>query len=937
MTARGESEFPYYVGIHSLADLATKEDRVCVLNILGGESRTVTPTSHEFSGGNIVCGTMPGRSGSVMQTKIGDIPVYNNVLEALEAGHNFNVAVVYVPPSGVKDSVIEAVRVNPSLKKIIILTEKVKVKHARMIRQYCQWRGVDVFGANCLGIGDAHNKIRLGGALGGTAPEESLIPGSVAIYSNSGNFTTTMATYLLTAGWGTTVSISSGKDLYIHYSAPEFTHAMHNDDRTKAMVMYIEPGGYYEKDLEFEKPVVACIVGRWKAKLTRACGHAGAVAGSGDNAEAKEGWFLEKFGVKAIFTPDSPTCSAKGAVVTNISHVPAAMTAVMMMNGMKPDFDPIGDLTPKCWFRNDQGLELPEAMQTPVVEAIAPYNEQIEELSKLVGTIFPRQNMKDCSGASRMDAKSQVTQIHGVSVLDASTRSLEENLVQSLVREYPDANGAAMANVALNAFVNQSGTIGLAAADAAREAGSSPNACLASAIALLGPKEAESSKEVVNSLIDLFGRAKLADAADIHFDYSAQVEQALASEVIAEPAQEGDSADADKSVEADEESEEKLKIRGILVSEKSGKRGKMMLAALEARGVKSVFIDFLKAVAERTGGGLRDVQVLGAITCHLAWRAFMRRRLSVNTLLNMPWHFRIFSTLVGVAVPADSQDKKSFRGEDNGIITNDWSFTETAFAALLGRRPSEEERFAFSVLQGLLITNGPGTISAQGAKGAVSADGPEVPERIQINKGYLGFLSHTGFAHGGNGFEAIAFLMERFKDVDLTNPGDKNHGLDLKAMATAYAKEYKVYKVQAKAAGNLGYAKIPCINHPVFKDKPVNFDPREVFVDELFKGRGEYNIFQDFYHNMVQSLKETKVSKNVYCVNVDAVIAVILLKMLWQPYKSGEISGDSLEKAAFTTFLFGRMIGSAAEIDDHTNRGRNMDTRTKASACSFAG
>lgn len=927
-TAQGEKEFPYFVGIKSLAELATKDDKVCVLNILGGESTTVTPTSHEFSGGNIVCGTMPGRSGSVMKTKIGNIPVYNNVLEALEAGHEFNVAVVYVPPSGVKDSVIEAVRVNPKLKKVIILTEKVKVKHARMIRQYCQWRGVDVFGANCLGIGDAHNKVRLGGALGGDAPEESLVPGSVAIFSNSGNFTTTMATYLLTAGWGTTVSISSGKDLYIHYSAPEFTHAMHNDDRTKATVMYIEPGGYYERDLEFKKPVVACIVGRWKAKLTRACGHAGAVAGSGDNAEAKEGWFLDKFGVKAIFTPDSPTCSAKGAVVTNISHIPAALTAVMMMNGIKPDFPPRGNLAPKCWFNNNQGLDLPDELRPPIVEALAPYNLQIEALKKQVGTVFPRQTLKDCSGASRMDSKTQVTQIHGTSVLDASTKSLEENLVQSLVREYPDANGAAMANVALNAFVNQTGNVGLAAADAAREAGSSPNACLATAVAVLGPKEVQASKDVVKSLIDLFGLSGLDDANKVDFDYSAILEQAVAAEIVQESLAEGGTESADKSAP---------KVRGVLVSEKSGKRGKMMLAALEARGVKSVFIDFLKTLAERTNGGLRDAQVLGAITCHLAWKAFMRRRLSVNTLLNMPWHFRIFSTLVGSAVPTDGQDKKSFRGEDNGVILNEWSFTETAFAALLGRRPSEEEKFAFGVLQGLLITNGPGTISAQGAKGAVSADGPEVPERIQVNKGYLGFLSHTGFAHGGNGFEAIAFLMERFADSKLADPGDKNHKLDLKAMAKEYALIYKDYKVKAKAAGDLGYAKIPCINHPVFKNQPVNYDPREVFVDKLFKKRGEYNIFQEYYHNIVKALKETGVSKNVYCVNVDAVIAVILLKMLWQPYKDGEISGDALEKAAFTTFLFGRMIGSAAEIDDHTNRGKNMDTRSQASACSFAG
>ncbi|MBF0162621.1 MAG: CoA-binding protein [Magnetococcales bacterium] len=907
MHARGEGAFPYYVGIRSLADIATKADRVCVLNIMGGESTTVTPVSHAYSGGNIVCGTMPGRSGSVMKTAAGDIPVYNNVLEALRAGHKFNVAVVYVPPSGVKDAVIEAVRVNPDLRKVIILTEKVKVKHARIIRQYCQWRGVDVFGANCLGVADAHNHVRLGGALGGSAPEESLVPGSIGLFSNSGNFTTTIATYLLTAGWGTTVSLSSGKDVYIHFAAPEFTHAMHNDPRTKAAVMYIEPGGYYERELEFKKPVVACVVGRWKAKLTRSCGHAGAIAGSGDDAAAKEKWFLEKFGVPGCFTPEAPTCSAKGAVVTNISHIPMALTAVMMMNGIKPDFAPRGNLAPKCWFHNGRGLALPPELSVPVVEAMEPYNQQIADLAKQVGTVFPRQSMKDASGASRMDPKTQVSQLHGVSVLDASTHTLEENLVQSVVREYPDANGVAMANVALNAFVNQSGSVLLAAADAAREAGSSPNVVLSSAVALVGPKEVESARDAVQAFIDLFGLAGLSDPAEVGFDFSAQLKQVRGSD----------------------------KLQDIFLSEKAGKRGRSMMAALEQRGVKSVFVDFLKAVSDRQQGNVRDNVVLAAITCHLCWTAFMRRRLSVTTLLAMPWHFRIFSAIVGAAVPADGQDKKSFRGVDNGDLMGSWSFTDTAFAALLGRKPSEEELFSFSVLMGLLITNGPGTISAQGAKGAVSADGPEMPGRVQVNKGYIGFLSHTGFAHGGNGFEAIAFLMERFQGSGLKDPGDPGHGLNLEAMALQYAKTYKGYKSQAKSAGELEYAKIPCVNHPIFKGKDVNFDPREVFVDELFKKRGSYNIFQDFYHQMVHALFKTGVSTNVYCVNVDAVIAVILLKMLWKPYSAGDISAEALERAAFTTFLFGRMIGSAAEIDDHTNRGRNMDTRTAASLCMY--
>ena len=61
-----------------------------------------------------------------------------------------------------------------------------------------------------------------------------------------------------------------------------------NDERSKAAVMYAEPGGYYELGLQSKKPIVACVVGRWKAKLTRAVGHAGAMAGSGDDAASKE-------------------------------------------------------------------------------------------------------------------------------------------------------------------------------------------------------------------------------------------------------------------------------------------------------------------------------------------------------------------------------------------------------------------------------------------------------------------------------------------------------------------------------------------------------------------------------------------------------------------------------------------------------------------------
>jgi succinyl-CoA synthetase alpha subunit len=226
MARNGVGNFKYYVGISSLAQIARREDRVCVLNILGGESSEVTPVGQAYSGGNVVFGTSPGRRGQVLETPNGNIPVYNNVREGLDAGHRFNCGVVYLPPSAARDGVAELIRVNPDLEKIFIVTEKMSVHDAREIRAMGQQNGIDIFGGNSLGVADAWNQVRIGGALGGDAPAEALKKGSVAIFSNSGNFTSTIATYLRLAGWGTTTAISSGKDIYIQYGAPEFAFAL---------------------------------------------------------------------------------------------------------------------------------------------------------------------------------------------------------------------------------------------------------------------------------------------------------------------------------------------------------------------------------------------------------------------------------------------------------------------------------------------------------------------------------------------------------------------------------------------------------------------------------------------------------------------------------------------------------------------------------------
>jgi len=894
---QGLGDFKYFVGISSLAQIASREDRICVLNILGGESSAVTPVSHGYSGGNVVFGTSPGRCGEVLKTALGDIPVYNNVREGLEAGHRFNCGVVYLPPSAARDGVAELIRVNPDLRKIFIITEKIAVRDAREIRAMGQQGRVDIFGANSLGVVDTWNRVRIGGALGGDDPGVMLRPGSIAILSNSGGFSSTIAQYLRMAGWGTTTVISSGKDVYIHYAAPEFAFALANDERSKAAVLYCEPGGYYELDARFTKPVVACVVGRWKSKLTRAVGHAGAMAGGGDDARAKERWFMEKFGIDGVFIPERPVYSTKGAVVTNIAHIPAALAAVMHANGIRPDFSSAGNLALKPWFASNQGVELPLELELPVVEALAPYNEQIAALNRQIGAVVPRQALKDASGASQMNASTQVSSLHGVSVLDAARRSLEANVCLTLLREFGSDNEHHLLAVAIAAHVNLHGTSELAAAQAAREAGNAPNAILAAVAAIIGPQRQNAARAAVKLMNERFAAAGLASAVDERFEISC------------------------------------IDPTGceILVTSARDDRAEAMLAALAARGAQSVPVRWLQSLP---GHPTFDA-VLAAITTTLGWSPLMRKRISRLTAESLPWWLQLFGALIGASAPALRHEKERFCGVALEEMLNERSLAEICFIALFGLQPGPKDLFAFQHLVGLLLTNGPGAISAQGAKGAVSADGPESPERVQLNKALIGFLTHSGYTHGGNGYEGVAFLSEQFRDSALTDPGDPQHGIDIAAMATRCAQQYANYKARSKSSGAADIAKIPGVNHPVFKDKPVNLDPREVFIREIYRQRGEYNVFHAFYHALVEALFSAGVSRNVYCVNIDAVIAALLLQMVWEPLRRGEISAGELETAAFSVFLYSRMLGCAAEIDDHMNRGRNMDTRTPAVQCRF--
>ncbi len=897
--------FPWFVGVHSLEELATKQSRVCVVNILGSESRNVTPVSHEYSGGNVVAGVQYGRRG-VLETRRGDIPVYRSVKEVLANGHAFDVGVVYLPPLGVAQAVSELVRENDELKRIVIVTEKVPARDSAAVRAVCQEAGVDVIGANCLGVANAWDQVRIGGSLGGDRPEETLRKGSIAIHSNSGNFTTTLAEYLRTAGFGISTAVSSGKDVYIHFALPEFLWAAQNDPRTKMVVLYVEPGGYYERialdfvlerRFGFTKPIVCCVTGRWRKEVTRTCGHAGALAGNGEDAESKERWFDEYFGVP-VFDPETRVVGRRGVRVSSIQFVPDAVRAVFEKMGEPPDFETTGDLSLKPWLA-DGVVSLPPDIAVPVVRALPPYDRQITAITKEVGAHYLRQNMADRSGASRIGRKTQIAELHGKTVLDLSQRLLEENVHFALAKVMPGAEDLATVNALLNLFL-ATDERRLEAVDLARENGALPNAYLASRLAVVGDAPVIArSREKARLLIDAIRELSLDEGAPFPPELDAWArEHFLAAEAPEPPA-----------------------AAGQLLAEV--KKSTSRCVALRVS-------QHVLALAEREKLAVRDPHefLLATLVVCLFWKPMLEKRMTRRVVEDAVAYLSCIAQVVSCSVLDRARNphwKRLASGKPGNLAA---SFTDNAFKIMFGRAPDAQERMEFRTVVGLSVTNGPGTLSAKGAKESVSA-------RNDISMGYVGFLSNTGRAHGGNGLEAVQFLLETFEGVPLDDPGRKDHGIDLQALANRTAKAYGVQRQRSKESREGAAKPIPCINHPVFRGQDVNVDPREQFVRGLLEQQGITNVFLDFYHHLVRELFAEGVTKNVFCVNVDAVIAVMTLKLVWKDLKEGRLSLRQVQEIGFLLFLYGRAIGTAAEIADHRDRGIDMDCRTPEEKLAF--
>ena len=233
-----------------------------------------------------------------------------------------------------------------------------------------------------------------------------------------------------------------------------------------------------------------------------------------------------------------------------------------------------------------------------------------------------------------------------------------------------------------------------------------------------------------------------------------------------------------------------------------------------------------------------------------------------------------------------------------------------------------EERLVEMTLTASL-TNGPGTISAQGGK--LSASAGNRPHTAMI-----GTLASIGSVHGGNGANAVSYLLDIFSKTTLLNPYDES--FDPSQLAFEAAAAFKKRKDAAKAIG-LEYEKIPCLGHPVFTKEAVNYDPREQVIYQFIGENGKTQVFLKFYHVLAEALRENGATSRVMAVNVDAAIACVWLGLCWKAIIAKEMTTRRAVDIPFAAFALGRAAGGVGEFLDHQDYGTPMDMRIPVNEC----
>jgi len=278
-----------------MAVLVGNHTKLIVQGITGREGLFHAKGCRDY-GTNVVGGVTPGKGG----TEVDGFPVFNTVKEAV-AKTGANATMIFVPPGGAADGILEALEAGIEL--VVCITEGIPVldmvKVKRVLADYPKSR---LIGPNCPGI------ISPGIAKIGIMPGRIHLQGNVGVVSRSGTLTYEAVGQLTALGIGQSTCIGIGGDPVNGTSHIDTLRMFQDDPDTHAIIMIGEIGGSAEEEAaEFvkqyvTKPVVAFIAGQ-TAPPGRRMGHAGAIISGGKGTAAEKMKALTAAGITVVQSP----------------------------------------------------------------------------------------------------------------------------------------------------------------------------------------------------------------------------------------------------------------------------------------------------------------------------------------------------------------------------------------------------------------------------------------------------------------------------------------------------------------------------------------------------------------------------------------------------------------------------------------------------------
>jgi succinyl-CoA synthetase alpha subunit len=248
-------------------------------------------------GTNVVGGVTPGKGGLVHE----GFTVFDTVADAVRKT-GANATVIYVPPPGAADAILEAAQAG--IEVIVCITEGIPtldmVKAKRALGAYAG--KATLIGPNCPGI------ITPGECKIGIMPGYIHKPGKVGVVSRSGTLTYEAAHQLTMLGLGQSTAIGIGGDPVKGMDFVDCLALFERDPQTKAVLMIGEIGGTSEEEAarfakeNMKKPVAAFIAGQ-TAPPGKRMGHAGAIISGGKGTAAEKIAALKEAGVAIAATP----------------------------------------------------------------------------------------------------------------------------------------------------------------------------------------------------------------------------------------------------------------------------------------------------------------------------------------------------------------------------------------------------------------------------------------------------------------------------------------------------------------------------------------------------------------------------------------------------------------------------------------------------------